>query len=709
MRGTQPWAVNTNWTCYPTSLKRALELPVETRDIHPAYNFSRKHFRMTFEAASSRLTHPKYRADIDGLRALAVLSVVVFHAFPALAPGGFIGVDVFFVISGFLISTILFENLERGSFTFREFYKRRIKRIFPALLLVLFASLIAGWYLLLDDEFQLLGKHVAAGAGFVSNILLWREIGYFDVPADSKPLLHLWSLGIEEQFYILWPPLIWLAWRVRSSIPKILLIATAASFLLNIYLVQKNPMATFYLPFTRFWELLVGSCLAYFAVYFKEQFTSRDVRTLNLHSFLGGAMLVAAMALTSKESVFPGWWALLPTVGAALIIASGPQTWLNRYILSNRLLVWFGLISFPLYLWHWPLLAYLRITQGEIPALSDRIAAVVAAIVLAWVTYRFVEVPIRSSKHARFSVTKLIWLMILVGLIGLACNKNLGFIPSANAAPLEQRDSPFVYNLEDFNDRKCQDKDLTDGIALTYCSMSQKGPIDAAIIGDSHADDKFRGMVKLDSDRNWMLIGNASCPPVLGIKVEADQKDCDLKFIRIFDWLAKQKAIKTVVFSSYGNYQLTTSYAWEHLQLKNGPESIRIDSPNKELRTRDEMMAYGLGKGIEKVLTSGKKVIVFVDTPELPFSPRDCVRRKTDCKVPIQEVADRQRSHRAILDGLKKKYPSISIFDPKSLYCTNTECGFKSGETVVFRDSHHLSIRGSDLFAGKFLEFMQRK
>lgn len=161
------------------------------------------------EIMTAHLSHPKYRPDIDGLRAIAILSVVVFHAFPSWIKGGFIGVDVFFVISGFLISTIIFENLDKGTFSLTEFYARRIKRIFPALILVLVACFAFGWFALLADEYQQLGKHIAGGAAFISNFVLWDESGYFDNAADTKPLLHLWSLGVEEQFYIIWP-LLWL-------------------------------------------------------------------------------------------------------------------------------------------------------------------------------------------------------------------------------------------------------------------------------------------------------------------------------------------------------------------------------------------------------------------------------------------------------------------------------------------------------------------
>ncbi|MFA6121206.1 MAG: acyltransferase, partial [Sideroxydans sp.] len=205
------------------------------------------------------LTHPKYRADIDGLRAIAILAVVGFHAFPTWVKGGFIGVDVFFVISGFLISTIIFGSLSRDAFSFAEFYARRIKRIFPALFLVLVASFVFGWFALLADEYKQLGKHIAGGAGFVSNFVLWGESGYFDNAAETKPLLHLWSLGIEEQFYFVWPLLLWFAWKRRFNLLTIALVVAVVSFALNVFTVRSDPVAAFYSPLTRFWELMVGS------------------------------------------------------------------------------------------------------------------------------------------------------------------------------------------------------------------------------------------------------------------------------------------------------------------------------------------------------------------------------------------------------------------------------------------------------------------
>lgn len=299
--------------------------------------------------SESHLTHPKYRPDIDGLRAIAILSVVGFHAFPNWVKGGFIGVDIFFIISGYLISTIIYGSLERNSFSFVEFYIRRIKRIFPALILVLAACFIFGWFALLADEYKQLGKHIAGGAGFISNFSLWNESGYFDNLSETKPLLHLWSLGIEEQYYIVWPLLLWFAWKLRLNLLTITLLIATVSFILNIKGIGNDPVAVFYSPQTRFWELLIGSLLAYLTLYkhnhpsmanhnldvwfdkwiypaiFSRAPEANSNARINFQSMCGAALIATGIFIIAKEQAFPGWWALLPTIGAVLIIAAGKQ------------------------------------------------------------------------------------------------------------------------------------------------------------------------------------------------------------------------------------------------------------------------------------------------------------------------------------------------------------------------------------------------
>ena len=225
--------------------------------------------------------HPAYRPDIDGLRAVAVLSVVAYHLFPTAVRGGFVGVDVFFVISGFLISGIILKSLQRGDFSFAEFYAHRVRRIFPALAVVLAACYAVGWFALLPDEFKLLGKHIAAGAGFLENFVLWKEAGYFDTASELKPLLHLWSLAVEEQFYLAYPLMLWCGWRLGAK-PLFLVAALLLwSFSLNIAGIEKEAVKTFFLPQTRFWELFAGGLLAW--VHFIDRPASTDVPLSLIH------------------------------------------------------------------------------------------------------------------------------------------------------------------------------------------------------------------------------------------------------------------------------------------------------------------------------------------------------------------------------------------------------------------------------------------
>ncbi|RYF45069.1 MAG: acyltransferase, partial [Comamonadaceae bacterium] len=356
-----------------------------------------------------------YRPDIDGLRAIAVLAVVIFHASPRWLPGGFIGVDIFFVISGFLISGILLDGLARSDFSYADFYARRIRRIFPALSLVLSATFLFGWYILLPDEFRQLGKHVLASTGFIANLAFWNEAGYFDTAVEAKPLLHLWSLAVEEQFYILWPAVLIFAWRSKRVFFWTLF-AIVVSFVVNVALVKRHPDFAFYLPLTRVWELGAGALLAWWV-------RNRGARRLPapLRSLLVLAGLVcigAGLVLINKNKSFPGYWALYPVVGACLCIGSGPDTWIHRRLLGSRPFVLVGLISYPLYLWHWPLLAYARVLQEGFadPPRTWRMAAVAIAVVMAWLTYRFVEQPIRHRRR-RGVVAGLVGAMVALGVL----------------------------------------------------------------------------------------------------------------------------------------------------------------------------------------------------------------------------------------------------------------------------------------------------
>ena len=379
------------------------------------------------------------------MRAIAVLCVLLFHAFPKYLKGGFIGVDVFFVISGYLISSIILGDLGKGKFSFRQFYVRRIRRIFPVLAVVLFSCLSFGWFALTADELNQLGKHIAAGAGFISNFVLWNEAGYFDNSAETKPLLHLWSLGIEEQFYIIWPLLLWAAWKKRLNIFTVCLTLTIISFGWNLHWYKTNGVADYFSPQTRFWELISGAMLAFAftGVHRKNNLAGIRARlnhiicrivwsskapdsilAVNHILSAAGMILLGISVFVTRPERFPGKAAIFPVIAAVMLIAAGSEGWFNKKILSCKALVWLGLISYPLYLWHWPLLSFARILCEKPPSYLIRVILILAAVLLAWLTVKVIEKPFRfGNRYVRLKVTALCTALLIIGILGLAVGK----------------------------------------------------------------------------------------------------------------------------------------------------------------------------------------------------------------------------------------------------------------------------------------------
>jgi peptidoglycan/LPS O-acetylase OafA/YrhL len=340
-----------------------------------------------------------YRSDIDGLRAVAVLSVVGYHTAFWRMPGGFVGVDVFFVISGFLISSLIFEEVRRNRFSIAEFYSRRVRRILPALLLILAAVEVMGWWMMRPLALRSLAQMALGGSFFVPNLMVWLQTGYF-YDVNARPLIHLWSLGIEEQFYLLWPPIILIFWRKRFGL--ILGSIAALSLLADLWLVRHHQPVDYFFPFTRFWELMAGAALAW-----RERGpidkalgaeNGAPLWLRNIFAAVGLIILLGCDFVLEPGGGFPGWPALFPVGATLLMIAAGPDAWINKRLLAAPIAVFFGLISYPLYLWHWPVLSYLWIAEPAGLGGRAKAAAILASIVLAWATYRFLEMPIRSLR-----------------------------------------------------------------------------------------------------------------------------------------------------------------------------------------------------------------------------------------------------------------------------------------------------------------------
>lgn len=628
--------------------------------------------------------HPKYRPDIDGLRAIAVLLVIGFHAFGIQA--GFIGVDIFFVISGYLISSIIFGDLQLGRLSILDFYQRRIKRIFPALLTVLLFCFGLGWFTLLADEFSQLNKHIAAGLAFVSNLVLLSESGYFDSASTSKILLHLWSLGIEEQFYIFWPLLLLLFWKRRSFptqasfsnyflgytwsahlLPACIGLLIALSFALNVVFIQSNPSATFYLPFTRFWELLIGAALAYRVVVSKKSVLLFNSPHVN--SFLGFSLLVVANIFINDRSAFPGWWALLPTIGAALLISSSQDAWFNRVILSNRVLMWFGLISYPLYLWHWPLLTFARILDGGRQTPSGvRIAMVVLAILLAWLTYRFIERPIRFNKNSFFTPMKLLSMGLVLFMVSGYAYLNHG-LENRAAAQLSIVNEGDIGHDEfrtylHARPNYCEYKDAAPQACIEKFSPFKKI---IAVVGDSHAEHILLGLSDVMPGTAFMLFDTNQTLPFVSSPLSN----------HFFDVIDSNHKIGSVLLVAYWNLR-------------------------KQLLTPGSSYFQEIIPTVEKLSAHHKKVFLVDGTPNFSFLPSKCkydwpFLRVQQCDE--SKLFDKQ--HAQYFESFKEaaKESSLQLIELKPLFCENNSCTMAKDGKLLFRDDNHLSMNGSRYIA----------
>jgi peptidoglycan/LPS O-acetylase OafA/YrhL len=480
----------------------------------------------TFDQAHATPLH--YRRDIDGLRAVAVIPVVFYHAFPALVPGGFIGVDIFFVISGYLITGIVHQQMLGKTFSVADFYARRIRRIFPALVVVVAVTSLIAWFVLPPRELKSLGTNIAGGAVFAQNFILLGQVGYFDLAAETKPLLHLWSLGIEEQYYIVWPLLLLLIgrWHFRSLAVTAAL--AAASYVACVIIGTYARDYAFYLPLTRAWELLVGSGLALWhngrpavsqAVEPNVRLYREAVARMFREAISVGALLAIAAALWGFNSriPYPGFFTLVPVLAAAALIGTS-RTRVHRVVLSAWPVVFVGLISYPLYLWHFPLMAFARIHFVDGVPFRVMSGIVLISGILAWLTYRFIERPIRFGKqHGGYKVGALVGGMAVLGAVGLAADQTNGFplrIPeSIRGFMLDGSETAFRWRAG-----KCLL--LPEQSAADFapeCSGDGRHPL-VVVWGDSYAASLYPGLAHFGAERGFDVaeFAASSCAPLIG-------------------------------------------------------------------------------------------------------------------------------------------------------------------------------------------------
>lgn len=626
-----------------------------------------------------------YRPEIDGLRALAVTLVVLVHAFPGYMKNGFIGVDIFFVISGFLITGILLTQLQSGSFDLRDFYIRRANRIFPALILVLTACIGFGWLSLYASEFKLLGRSIAGGAGFVANINAYLEGGYWDIAAKFKPLLHLWSLGVEEQFYLFWPALLFAAWARRFGLAIVIIVLIAASLAWNLWSIGIYQPATFYLPFSRLWELLAGAALAYFGARQPagtvESLARFGILT-NVCAFLGLALIIAALGDHFPSQEFPGKYATLPVLGTVLIIAAGSRSWLNSIILSHRWVVYVGLISFPLYMWHWPLLTFARILEnGELSAYFLCVALLLT-VALSIATYHFVETPIRKNPSRRGVVAVVLGtLLAICGAAGYSIYIHDG-LETRYAAP-----------------------SISKAVAVLPRVTNEKKVV---LLGDSEAAVFGQGLTPIYQEK-LVTFATSAWPYLVGVKYRPGLVVAPGQIGTV---AATEQAMAAIVSDPLVDVVIIAHMYVIYLdqdQIRSYPA----------LPGETGAMAYEIGlRRTVKLLTSGGKKVIYLksipfrgdvasmlacSSSRLPIprkKPHDCVRSRID--IQNSRAAYDQVLIRA-LDGLT----NVSVFDPLPYLCDRSACYVERDGVFLYLDVAHLNVAGTQLVSAELAKYVE--
>lgn len=637
----------------------------------------------------------RYRGEIDGLRALAVIPVILYHAGIKPFGGGFVGVDVFFVISGYLITSIILNDLRAGSFSIVNFYERRARRILPALFLVMFSSLPFVWFWLSPEDMKAFSKGLIAVPLFVSNFLFWYQSGYFDIATEIKPLIHTWSLGIEEQFYLLFPLFLIMIWRWSAGkIIVALLTIFIASLSASQWGAYNYPDFAFYMLPTRAWELAMGAGVAFY--YGQDNIKQHESCLAQWGSLLGLSMIVLSVFLYNKDTPFPGVYALVPTIGAALIIVYAThRTWTGR-LLGSKAVVGIGLISYSAYLWHQPIFAFARIRCHEAPTATLMLSLSAAVILVAYLSWRYIERPFRN-RH-KFTRRQVFWYAV----IGSICLISLGILGrKANYFHKYRMSAAQIKVLATAvgNPKKeCQNienrHELQPSEACEYFGKN----ITWAVFGDSHAGQLAYALA---SKLNIKGVGvkqltNNGCEPSYGLP--SPKSSCAEWTDAAVAYLDRSPAIKTVIVSYRLNAEL---FGVNH--VKTYP-----DVPNNVPESSRAVIWQSYINLLQHFQRSGLRVVAVIQAPELRKPVADLIFRASDRPDNIIGVPFEwwTRRNNFVFDRLFMIPNGVVVVDPSILFCDSSNCLAVRGGTSLYIDDNHLSVAGADVVVNHILELL---
>ncbi len=645
----------------------------------------------------------RYRPEIDGLRCIAVLAVIFFHAGFAPFSGGFIGVDIFFVISGYLITRIIQAEIALGRFRFARFYERRVRRIFPALFVMAVATSIAALCLLTPDQLQQYGRSLVAMNLFLSNLHFYQQTGYFAPNVDELPLLHTWSLSVEEQFYLVFPLLLialtrWWPPRVRSALAGMLLL----SFALCVYREQSGKLDLgFFSTASRVWELLLGCWLAAH----EARHGAERARAAGAWAAAGLLMTVVPVFAFGPGTGYPGWLTAVPVAGTALLLRHADASNAVGKLLGLRVMVAVGLVSYSAYLWHQPVFAMALHASGQHAGPALQLSLIALTLGLAWLSWRFVERPMRSPALV---ATRRVW--IGAGL-GSAVLVSAGLFADMRDGLPGRFDEDFsqFQPIQLFGQQKhCRTLfPQFDANCLASTNVKPGQPIDYLVLGDSHAQAFAAGLVARHSELRVVAIGRDGCLPFDGVerydvneKIPCEQADAQLRRRPI-------AAKNTILVARYAYYAHGSGFGPADTAGRRAG-SIHIQAQGQPNRTATADYAAVLADGLEATLQrleadGSTRVHVLLQPPELGFDPRNClefglrVRSAQACTVTRSAVTARQQSYRQAMEQVLLRHPKVAVHDPMRVLCDAASCRASASGKILYRDDDHLSLDGAAL------------
>ena len=655
----------------------------------------------------------EYRPEVDGLRAVAIVPVLLFHAGLSAFAGGFFGVDVFFVISGYLITAQLASSEKSGIALLGNFYHRRIRRLFPAIAIVSLVTAVIAYLIMTPSQLRPLFSSFTSTQVFLQNIYLWQNSGYWDQSLETSPLMHTWSLAVEEQFYLIFP-LLFVAKSMRNA--KSVLIGVAITiFVLSFFgaLIRFGTSSTgafFLLPY-RAWELMAGAIVALYQLKGKQFFKTKP-NVSRLISNFGMAMIIIAIILGDKSTRHPGLLTLLPVVGTALLIAFGREPSLTSRLLSNKLLVAIGKLSYGLYLWHFPILALWRVDKGTELSGIETTAAMVLTFACSYLMWKFAETPFRdrvrtSNKYVAIVATTGFVALVSIGVVGQ--NTVFGKKSNSELALLEAQ-ARIPTELDNWIEIDFESPISGGSMGVTE-RTSPMG--DVVLLGDSHAgalkDSLSAELEKLNL--SGVAFIRAGCPPVSNVIMDPPEKFNCTDFNQIIDIVLKDTFVTDVIlFSRWTFYVEGTRYTNYKGYREDGYE-IKFTAPNKKFTSDEERISY-LGDQIkltvDRLESTGKRVHLIHPLPELGWDPISYAKRFIDQGISWHQKLDipfsdhLERSRRAVEQLDRAASPTTSKLNPADIFCdqqiTNW-CVASLDNTLYYGDNDHLNENGNKILA----------